>query len=172
MITVPLDYEDGIRKIPNALTKNAGEPYNKVLLDCIELGEKELLSKVLGEAQYLVLESELLKLPFKTGESETAGQIWQDLVNGKGSFTGLKNICMNYVYCKYLKETEIRLSTTGSGKPKVKNHSVTDYNQKYVERWNEFVCWVGDMGTFLNDTDGLERRYDYPCYELENQFGL
>lgn len=173
MITVPSDYQVGDTKIPNAVSKNAGEPENLDLSYIISKHERELLLSLLGEAQYLVLDEELEKLPFTSGAVESAATEWVRMVNGYGDWIGLKSLCKNYVYCHYLRFMEVSVTTTGAGKSSVKNHSVTDYNQKYVERWNELTDWVNDdLPKFYEATDGLDEPDDYPVFEYENQFGL
>lgn len=173
MITAPSDYQVGDTKIPNAVSKNAGEPENLDLSYIISKYERELLLRLLGEAQYLTLLDELEKLPFTSGAVESASTEWVNMVNGYGDWIGLKSLCKNYVYCNYLRFMEISVTTTGAGKPGVKNHTVTDYNQKYVERWNELANWANnDLPEFYEATEGLDKPDDYPCFELENQFGF
>lgn len=167
MITVPQDYLNGDTKIPNAISKNAGEPENLDLVSTIDKYERELLLSVLGDTQYDELETQLAIVPFTD-----ALQIYQDLVNGKGAWIGLKLLCKNYVYCKYLEFLEVSVTTTGAGKSIVKNHSVTDYNQKYVLRWNEYIDWLYDLELFLENTDGLEKTDNYPHATYKNQFGI
>lgn len=167
MITVPLDYLTGDTKIPNAISRNAGEPENLDLVSIIDKGERELLLSVLGSSQYDTLKAQLEIDPF-TG----ALQIYQDLVNGKGTWIGLKELCKNYVYCKYLEFMEVSITTTGAGKSSVQNHTVTDYNQKFVNRWNEYIDWLDELELFLENTDGLEVPNDYPYPTYQNQFGL
>lgn len=164
-ITVPSDYQTGDTKIPNAISRNAGEVINGDLTDIISKNERLLLLGALGETQYNELQTAL-------GDFDNADQKWKDLVNGSGSWIGLKSILKNYVYCAYLRFMEISVTTTGAGKAKVKNHTVTDYNQKFVERWNEIVNWNLDLWDYLENTTGLERPEVFCFYEYENQFGI
>ena len=173
MITSPSDYLIGTTKIPNAISRNAGEPENLDLLDIIERSERGLLLSLLGASQYSMLFDELQKLPFNIGSLESAAVEWVDFVNGKDDWIGAKQLCKNYVYCKYIRFIEVSVTTTGAGKSKVKNFTVTDYNQKYVERWNELTIWINqDLYKFIDATDGIEIHDHYPMYQYENQLGF
>lgn len=170
-IITPSYFNTGEIKIPNAVSGNAGEGLNGDLQAIIDKYEKGLLMAALGVSQYTELQTALADL-------NNAAQKWQDFVNGSGAYQGIKRILGNYLYCNWLRFDEVTLTTTGAGKAKVQNHSVADYNQKYVERWNEFVYWWQEgneedtsLLEFLNDTDGLSAdKFHY--FKFENQFGL
>ncbi len=170
-ITVPLDFTKGEITIPNAVSANAGEGINGDLQEIITKYEKELLLKALGKTQYDELQAALVDLP-------SADQKWQDLVAGSGSYQGIRRILKNFIYCHQLRFDEIRLATTGAGKDGVTYSSVAEYNQKYVERWNEFVCWYQDgndedlsLEQFLTDTTDLDES-KFQLFNYENSFGL
>lgn len=181
-IITPSYFNTGEIKIPNAVSGNAGEGLNGDLQAIIDKYEKGLLMAALGVSQYTELQVELDKLPFVADTDppslETAAQKWIDLVNGSGAYQGIKRIIGNYIYCNWLRFDEVTLTTTGAGKAKAQNHTVADYNQKYVDRWNEFVYWWQQgneedtsLLEFLNDTDGLSAdKFHY--FKFENQFGL
>lgn len=170
-ITTVSDFTKGEIAIPNAVSLNAGEGVNGDLQEIIDKYEKELLLKALGKTQYDELQAALVDLP-------SADQKWQDLVAGSGSYQGIKRILNNFIYCKYLKFDEIRLATTGAGKDGVTYSSVAEYNQKYVERWNEFVYWYKEgndedqsLREFLDENQDLDDS-KFQMFNYENSFGL
>lgn len=171
-ITTPLDYTIGDTKIPNAVTGNPGEGLNGDLAYLIEKSERSLLVDCLGYDAFVQLQDELLKSPFVPEAVEVADDLWVHLVNGNGEWQGIKPIVKNYVYCQWTRESEITVTTTGAGKSKVRLMHVTDFNQKYVMRWNEFVRQISDLSEYLSETEGLEMGRCYPSFRFENQFGL
>lgn len=171
-ITKPSDYQIGETKIPNAVTGNPGEGMNADVQYILDKYEKDFVIVCLGYDQYVLLQAELAKLPFTTGALETADDLWVHLVNGNGEWMGLRTILLSYVWCNWARFAEVEITTTGAGKPKVKNATVADWNQKYTERWNEVVRWTEKLRDYLTDTDGLEVGEDFPCFRFENQFGL
>src|SRR5690606_12426004 len=123
--------------------------------------------------QYETLLEQLLLLPFNPEATEPADPEWTGLVNGDGLlWQGLKAIRKNYVYCKRIAFAEVTVSTTGAGKSKVKLSTVTDWNQKYVARHNEMLHWLNGLQDYLEKTEGLELVVGFPCFGLENQYGL
>lgn len=171
-ITTHTDYVNEPWKIPGAVSENAGEPENKGLTNIITESERTILKEILGDAQYATLQTELGKLPFNASSSETADEDYQDLVNGDGSFVGLINLLKNYVFCEYLRETEVNLSLVGSGKGQSQGFTVADNNAKFAKRWNAFVLDLEYLGEWLDDHETLEQGEDFPTYERENRFGL
>ena len=177
-ILTPSYFTQGEIEIPNAVSGNAGEGINADLQAIIDKYERELLLMALGYDQYTTLQAELLKEPFVSGAGSTAAQEWIDLVNGKDEWKGLKRILGDFIYCMYLRFDEITYTTTGAGKANVQNHTVVDYNQKYVERWNELVYWWQEgyeedtsLREFLSETSGLSAdKFHY--FKYENSFGL
>lgn len=165
-ITKPSDYLIGETKIPNAISGNAGEGLNGDLDYIIKKYEKALLLNLLGYDQWRDLQTALEDLP-------NADQKWQDLVNGKEEWKGLAPIVKNFVYCHWIRFHEIKVSTTGAGKAKVKNYSISDYNQKYTDRWNELARWTDcDFRDFVSETEGLELNPLFVPYGITNQFGI
>lgn len=172
-ITSPSDYETIENKIPNAISGNAGEGINGDLDSIIKKYEKKMLLNVLDYNQYTTLQTELEKQPFVSGATLTANPIWVSFVNGDGEWMGLKPILLNYVYCNWLRANEVKVTTTGAGKAKVKNYSTTDYNQKYVDRWNELAdCVNVDLYNYLHKSTDINLGENYPFMDLKNSFGL
>jgi len=127
--------------IPNAANRNAGDySFPNELQGIIDKYEKELLINFLGVELYNELMTVALDLP-------NADLKWQNLVNGEFytfenvtyQFEGLLPIIAKFVYCKYLRDDEFHLTTTGV---KRVNSDVTkdiSYTNKYVKIWNEFL---------------------------------
>ena len=155
-ITNTTDFQAGELKIPNAVSQNAGEGVNGDLQAIIDKHEKKVLLAVLGKTQYDMLQTELADL----GNAE---QYWQDLVNDH-----LKQMLQNYIYCKWLRFDEVKLTTVGAGKGQADGYGQSDTNTKYVERFNEFVDMFWDLEEFLTDSDDLEKGDDFPTVQYAN----
>lgn len=171
LITEISDFQSGEHYIPNVLSGNAGEGVNKDFTDIQTKYERDVLLKALGKTQYNELQTALGDLP-------NAAQKWKDLVNGKDDWGGLKPILKGYIYCHWLRFDEVKLNATGAGKDNVTYSSTAEYNQKYVERWNEMIALYGGLDLyetslyeFLRDTDGLLED-EMEAMEFENSFGL
>lgn len=165
LLTTSSDFISGLLKIPNAVTANAGEADNPDLLKVINETEEDMLLVLLGKAQYDSLETAIADLG-------NADAYLVSLVNGSGDWRGLAPLVHRFIYCQWLRFIEISVTTTGAGKANVKNHSVTDYNQKYVERWNEMIEMIEELRKYILDTEELEIVSSFPCYNFENQFGI
>lgn len=160
LITTSSDFLTGETKIPNVISGNVGEGLSGDFQAIQLKAEKELLLNALGKVQYLEFQTAL-------GEIDNVSNAKWKLIKDSEWF---KPMVILYVYCKWLRFDEIIFTTTGTGKPAVKNQTRTDYNQKYVERWNEFVGLNIVFYDYLLDNDF--NIIDFKYYEFENQFGL
>lgn len=152
------DFQKGELKIANAVSQNPGDGINGDLQEIIDKYEKELLLDTLGSAQYAQLQTEL---------GGTPSTHWQNLIDDY-----LKPMLLPYVYCKWLRFDEVKMTTVGAGKGKAQAFSVSDVNHKYSARWNEFSDAVEELGEHLEDDANFTRPDDFPCYSYENSFGL
>lgn len=162
-IVIASDFTKGELKIPNAVSLNASEGVNGDLQAIIDKYEKKTLLAVLGKDQYDALQLELAKQPFTEGASETAATHWQTLVNDY-----LKDLLLPYIYCKWLRFDEVKLSTVGPGKGKADGFGQSDTNIKYIERFNEFVDSLNELKEHLTDTEQFSVSDDFPCAYYAN----
>lgn len=159
-------------KIPNAVNESAGVDDNAGLDKVISENERNILREALGDAQYAALQTELTKRPFVPGSDEDAAPEYIDLVNGSGAWAGLSEMLENYIFCAWLKTTEVRQTMVGSGKGKTQGFTVADNSSKYIERWNIFVDYYGDLMTFISDSEFFEYEMQENDYEYLNSLGL
>lgn len=171
-ITSINDYTDEPVKIPQAVNESSGVDENAGLKAVIAEREREILKKVLGDTQYATLQTELGKLPFNPQSGTNADQVYIDLVNGTGTWQGLKPMLTNYVFCGWVRETEIKLNATGPGKGRSEGFSAADYSSKFVGRWNVFVDMLGELKEYLESSGDLELPDDFPQHEYQNSLGL
>jgi len=161
-------------KIPNAVNESAGVDDNAGLNNIIEESERDILIEALGKTQYAAYQTALDQLPFNPAAVSNAPQEYIDLVNGTsdGLWEGLHPLLDNYIFCQWLKATEVKLTMVGSGKGKSQGFSVADNSSKFTERWNKFVEKLQELKVFLGDSIDLEVPEDFPCYETTNSLGL
>jgi len=173
-ITKASDFTAEPIKIPHAVSQDAGVSGNADLTGVIVENERDLLIKLLGETQYFSLQTELAKLPFTEGASETASTIYVELVNGKAntSWEGLRAILKNYIFCKWLEVDEISNLVTGTGKGETEGFTVADNSAKYVSRWNIFVEKYNQLTEYLGDSADLDQPEKYPYFDFKNSLGI
>ena len=163
-ITIISSFTSEPLKIPVAVNESAGVDNNAGLDKVITESERKLLKRILGDAQYAQLQTELGKLPFNTQAGTNADQNYIDLVNGTGSWQGLRPMLDNFIFCAWLKATEVTLTHIGSGKGQTQGFSVADNSGKYVDRWNMFVDEYEEVLAYISESDFFE-------YEIqENPF--
>jgi hypothetical protein len=151
-------------KIPVAVNESAGIDNNAGLDKVITESERKLLKSILGDAQYAQLQTELSKLPFNPQSGSNADQNYIDLVNGSGIWQGIRPMLDNFIFCAWLKATEVTLTHIGSGKGQTQGFTVADNSGKYVDRWNIFVDEYEDVLDYISKSDFFE-------YEIqENPF--
>jgi hypothetical protein len=163
--------EEPIR-IPNAVNESAGVDDNSGLDRVISENERIILKQALGATQYAALQTELAKTPFDPTSGETASQDFTALVNGSGAWGGLLPMLENYIFCAWLRTTEIKQTMVSAGKGKTQGFTVADNSSKYTERWNFFVDYYGDLMTFISDSEYFEYELQEEVYEYVNSLGL
>lgn len=154
------------------MNESAGADSNPGLTNMISESERYLLPLLLGQDQYDTLQAELAKTPFTEGAGEAADQVYVDLVNGSGSWQGIRPLLSNYIFCRVLEETEVKVTMVGSGKGKTQGFTIADNSAKFVRRWNIFVGETLDLKEYLEDSGTLDLPEDYPEFETLNSLGL
>lgn len=130
-LVAPKDFAKGRYRIPNAISMNAGEGINADLQDVINSSVYDLLYEALGQTQYDELDA--------IEDLSAAPQKWKDFVNGNGSYRGIKEILMPFVFCNWLQYDNVHYSTVGGSKPDTVGGSTASLAGKYVRAWNTFV---------------------------------
>lgn len=173
-ITTTSRFTEEPLKIATAVNENAGAVENEGLVNVIKENERLLLKQVLGDTQYAALLTELGKTPFTPGAPEAAGQEYVDLVEGTsdGLWEGLRPMLDNFIFCAWLRETEVVTTMVGSGKGKSQGFTIADNSSKFTMRWNIFVEKLYDLWEYLGDSGDFERPSDFPYYETVNSLGL
>ena len=161
-------------KIPNAVSENSGESSNSGLESIISEFEKYLLLEALGAAQYVQLQAALLKTPFTTGAAEAAPQEFIDLVEGTTDMTweGLRPLLDNFIFCAWLRESEVVVTAIGSGKGKAEGFTIADNSAKYASRWNLFISKLDAFRDYLRDSEELDLPDSFPYFETVNSLGI
>lgn len=159
-------------KIPNAVNESAGVDDNAGLVKVITESERKILKELLGDDQYATLQVELTKTPFTAGAAEAAQAEYVDLVNGSGAWQGLRPMLENYIFCAWLRATEIRLLMIGSGKGKTQGFEIADNSSKFAERWNCFVADYEAALEYIADSEFFEYEVAETYYETINSLGL
>lgn len=171
-ITITSNFLNEPIKIPNAVNESAGVNDNGGLDKIITENERTLLREILGDVQYATLQEELEKTPFVSGAAQAADQNYIDLVNGSGVYQGLVPMLENFIFCAWLKTTEITQTMVSSGKGKTQGFTVADNSSKYVERWNIFVKEYEDVMDFIAASDFFEYQIQDRYYENKNSLDL
>jgi len=182
-ITTISSFVDEPLKISTAVNESAGVDNNSGLDKVITETERRVLKKVFGDAQYVLIQAELGKRPFNYGSNVDADQAYIDLVNGAGSWQGLRPMLENAIFCEWLEVTEITQTAVGSGKGKTQGFTVADNSAKYVKRWNIFVDEYEDLLDYLSKSEVFEyeiqqdvskflRGENSGSYEYKNSIGI
>lgn len=173
-VTTYKDYLAEPVRIPNLVNQSAGVATNDDFESIRNEYERKILREVLGDAQYVSLQAELLKQPFVKTAQDVAPTAYVDLVEGSTdeTFTGLRELLKNYVFCQWLRITETKNLILGPGKGKSAGFSYADNGPKYADRWNSFVEVLDELREYLDESTDFELPDDFPEYETENRFGL
>lgn len=174
------DFASGRYRIPNAVSQNAGEGVNADLADVMQASIYDLLMECLGPDQYAEFD--------QISDIVLADQKWQDFVNGKGSYRGLKNILLPFVYCAWLQYDNVIHTSAGGSKPNTVGATTASLSGKYVKAWNVFVdLYQADypaqwpsIATVGSNADSLyqfmtKEAFDvsyFRFYNYENRFGF
>lgn len=128
--------------LPNISTTGIND--NEKYQTFIDKYEFQFLLTALG----FDLAKELLEQFETNGDFKpTAAQKWKDLVDGKDNWRGLRfvqsthkfSMIANYIYCQYLYDTDIKLTTTGSVTSDIeKGNRVTNW-YKVVDAWRDMM---------------------------------
>jgi hypothetical protein len=168
---------------PSAINNLIGEIYYK---------EKELLTSILGYAQYLELASQFVETAGVWDWISSPLQKWVDLVDGKDNWNGLRytigenkiSLIANYVYCHYLEQDYLSYTTSGVVVPKSENAMNVNPTQKITIAWNDFVkklngsCNYNNTNSELSLLDFMSLNnvdYDLSFFEIRtvrNSLGL
>jgi hypothetical protein len=100
-------------------------------------------------------------------------QEYVDLVNGSGTWQGMAVMLENFIFCAWLKATEVTQTMVSTGKGKTQGFTVADNSSKYSEIWNDFVDEYEDLVEYISDSEFFE--YEIPDeepYERVNSLGL
>lgn len=171
-ITKTSSFENEPVKIAVAVNESAGVDENAGLDAVITENERRILLMALGRDQYNTLQTELGKLPFNTQSGDNADQVYIDLVNGKDEWPGLAPMLDNYIYCAWLRATEITVTAVGAGKGVPKGYNPSSLASDFSDRWNVFVDAYEDLITYLEDSDTLEVPKMRHWFEYNNSLGL
>lgn len=179
-LIAPSDFASGKYRIPNAVSLNAGEGINADLQDVLNSSVYDLLMECLGPDQYAELDA--------VSDINLADQKWQDFVTGKGTYKGIKEVLLPYVFCNWLQYDNVTHSTVGGSKPQTVGAATASLAGKYVRSWNEFVdLYQSDHPAFYpahaevgSHADSLyefmtKEPFDvtyFRFYNYENRFGL
>lgn len=159
--------------IPQAVNESAGVDVSAGLDAVIDENEAIILKEALGDDQYETLQTELGKLPFDPQSGANADQVYVDLVNGSGAWSGIRAMLKNFVYCAWVREEEVKLSAIGTGKGRAEGFTIADFSSKYVGRWNLFIDDLYKLEEYLELSETLIVPDDFPYgYEHKNSLGL
>lgn len=134
------DFTEGRFKIPNA-TDTA--PDSSLLGNKTELGqfidefEEECLILTLGYTLYTEFKAQL-DPSTSNGLIGGADQKWDDLLNGKDNYFGLKRLLIPYIYFKFLESDDSSYAGVGIIKESAKGARTYPARSKAVKAWRTF----------------------------------
>jgi hypothetical protein len=127
----PSDFEIGIYSIPNAVSVNAGEGVNAELQEFINESTQDLLLSALGKTQFAEFDA--------ITSIGIADQKWQDFVDGKGTYKGIKSVLKPYIYSGWLAHDNVKYTSAGGSKSSTRGSNVASLVSKHVDAYNKFV---------------------------------
>ena len=138
------DFSIGKWKIPNAtdIAPDSDLLGSKTELSLfIEEYEKECLIYVLGYELYAEL---LTKLDTNESNNLVVGaeEKWDDLVNGKDNYYGLKKLVVPYIFFHYAQNDESHYSGVGEIKESAKGARPFSPRSRAVSAWREFYRYT------------------------------
>lgn len=134
------DFTKGRFKIPNAtdIAPDSDLIGNKSELgEFIEEFEEEALILTLGYTLYAEFKTQL-DPSNSNGLIDGADQKWDDLLNGKENYFGLKKLLVPYIYFQFLENDESQYSGTGVIKESTKGARSYSERGKAVKAWRSF----------------------------------
>lgn len=161
-------------KIPEAVNESAGVDENAGLEAVITEQERIILKEALGKDQYAVLQVELTKKPFNPASPDDALPEYVELVLGSTDevWQGLHPMLDNFIFCAWMRESEVKTMAIGSGKGRVEGFTQADNSSKFAQRWNVFVSNLSDLREYLEESVDFELPSEFPYYETTNSLGL
>ena len=165
MIIKASDFTTGNYKIPNVVD-NA--PNSDLLGNNTEINE--FISKYVPECMVLTLGYELWTL--LSAELDVNGDLpvgadqrWQDLVNGKDRYQGLKSILVPFVYFYFLENDESHHGGVGIVQEEAKGATRFMPVSKAVKAWREFYRYTIGYDKTPMAWEKMTIRGNATCYD-------
>jgi hypothetical protein len=145
--------------LPNTdITKTEG----KLLQSYINKYEPIILTEILGYTLYTLYEANKMQGSGVYHDLRVGADFTDKLERAnrwQGFITAGMNPIANYIYCKYLEETEVAVTGVGTRKANSENMVLASPLPKMQRAWNEMVEWLWIMDDFLRQNES-----SYPDY--------
>lgn len=160
MIVSPADFLRGSLQVPDAVSFNAGDPDNELLMDVIDRHVPEILLYALGEdafVEFKTIEQELVKYhnekakpdpyQFPVEDYGRSLEDWYQLFYGTGNF---REAILHRVYCFYIYEDDKKRGPVGVGRNVSDSFASDSPREEYVRSMNRYATIMNYyVATFL-----------------------